>query len=146
MVSLLQTKLYCPTIPTKRVKRPLLTQRLQSGLEAGRSITLVSAPAGFGKTTCISDWLQTLTLPVAWLSLDAADDEPGRFFSYLLAALQTVFPDHKVVGVPSRGLLGSGTAGGAGMRGVAKCSCVVTDVLPGVPRTVSMNEFLPSRP
>ncbi len=90
MVSLLQTKLHCPTIPAKRVERPFLTQRLQSGLEEGRQVTLVSAPAGFGKTTCISDWLQTLTLPVAWLSLDAADDEPGRFFSYLLAALQTV--------------------------------------------------------
>ena len=90
MVSLLQTKLHCPTVPLKRVERPLLTKRLQNGLEAGRPITLVSAPAGFGKTTCISAWLQSLTLPVAWLSLDAADDEPGRFFSYLLAALQTV--------------------------------------------------------
>ncbi len=90
MVSLLQTKLYCPTIPPKRVERPFLTKRLQDGLEVGRQITLVSAPAGFGKTTCISAWLQQVSLPVAWLSLDAADDEPGRFFSYLLATLQTV--------------------------------------------------------
>ena len=51
---------------------------------------LVSAPAGFGKTTCISEWVDSLELPVAWLSLDPADDDPGRFFTYLIAALQTV--------------------------------------------------------
>jgi LuxR family maltose regulon positive regulatory protein len=90
MVSLLQTKLKSPTVPPRYVKRPFLTKRLQDGLESGRSLTLISAPAGFGKTTCISEWLQIVRLPVAWLSLDAADNEPGRFFSYLLAALQTV--------------------------------------------------------
>ncbi|MBN2500185.1 MAG: hypothetical protein JXB38_05410, partial [Anaerolineales bacterium] len=89
---LLATKLRRPPLPLKRVPRPQLTQRLDDGLEAGRGITLVSAPAGFGKTACISAWVDTLDLPVTWLSLDAADDEPGRFFSYLIAALQQVHP------------------------------------------------------
>jgi LuxR family maltose regulon positive regulatory protein len=90
MSSLLATKLHCPSTPPKRVQRPQLIQRLNEGLESGRQITLVSAPAGFGKTTCISEWIDALELPVAWLSLDPADDDPGHFFTYLIAALQTV--------------------------------------------------------
>ena len=88
--TLLLTKLRRPAAPVKYISRPLLSQRLDSGLEAGRQLTLVSAPAGFGKTTCITEWLAHVALPVAWLSLDAADDEPGRFFTYLLAALRSV--------------------------------------------------------
>jgi LuxR family maltose regulon positive regulatory protein len=63
---------------------------LNEGLEFGRQVTLVSAPAGFGKTTCISEWVNALDCPVTWLSLDPADDDPGRFFAYLVAALQKV--------------------------------------------------------
>jgi len=88
--NLLLTKLYQPTIPIRHVKRPFLTNHLQDGLERGRQLTLVSAPAGFGKTTCISEWLSSLDWPVAWLSLDSADNDPGRFFAYLVAALQRV--------------------------------------------------------
>ena len=88
MSGLLATKLHRPPIPPKRVQRPHLIQRLNEGLEFGRQITLVSAPAGFGKTTCISEWVNTLDLPVTWLSLDPADDDPGRFFAYFVAALQ----------------------------------------------------------
>jgi LuxR family maltose regulon positive regulatory protein len=87
---LLATKLHRPSVPPKRVQRPHLIQRLDEGLESGRQITLVSAPAGFGKTTCIAEWIDALDCPVAWLSLDAADDDPGRFFAYLVAALQRV--------------------------------------------------------
>ena len=65
-------------------------QQLNQGLAAGRQLTLVSAPAGFGKSTCISEWVNQLNLPVAWLSLDAADDDPARFFAYFAAALQKV--------------------------------------------------------
>ncbi len=90
MSSLLATKLHHPSVPPKRVQRPHLIQRLNEGLASGRQLTLVSAPAGFGKTTCISDWVNTLDVPVAWLSLDHADDDPGRFFTYLVAALQKV--------------------------------------------------------
>ena len=68
-------------------------QRLDEGLESDREITLVSAPAGFGKTTCISEWVHSMDCPVAWLSLDIADDDIGRFIFYLNAALQTINPD-----------------------------------------------------
>ena len=64
MSSLLATKLHRPSVPAKRVQRPQLIQRLNEGLEAGRNLTLVSAPAGFGKTTCIGEWLNGLHRPV----------------------------------------------------------------------------------
>ncbi|MBN1219510.1 MAG: hypothetical protein JXM69_11315, partial [Anaerolineae bacterium] len=87
--NLLATKLHRPSLPARWVQRPHLSQRLNEGLEFNRPITLVSAPAGFGKTTCISEWVNTLDRwPVAWLSLEPADDDPGRFFAYFIAALQ----------------------------------------------------------
>jgi LuxR family maltose regulon positive regulatory protein len=94
MTALLTTKLHQPALPTKRVERPQLIHRLNAGLESGHQVFLVSAPAGFGKTTCVSEWVNTLARwPVTWLSLDSADDDPGRFFTYLLAALQKVDED-----------------------------------------------------
>ena len=89
---LLATKLRPPAIPPKRTLRPQLVRRLNDGLEAGRQITLLSAPAGFGKTVCAGDWVSTLGWPVAWLTLDPADDEPQRFFTYFFAALQQAAP------------------------------------------------------
>ena len=92
--TLLATKLHRPSLPAKWVQRLHLIQRLNEGLELGRQITLVSAPAGFGKTTCVSEWVDTLdNWPVTWLSLDPSDDDPGTFFSYLIAALQKVDVD-----------------------------------------------------
>ena len=104
---LLATKLHRPSAPPKWVQRPHLIQRLNEGLKSGRQITLVSAPAGFGKTTCISEWLNALGWPVAWLSLDAADDDPGRFFAYFIAALQKVDENlgQEIVGVLRSGQL-----------------------------------------
>lgn len=90
MSSLLATKLYRPTVPSKRAERPQLIQRLNEGLESGRNLTLVSAPAGFGKTTCIGEWLNGLSFPVTWLSLDESDNDPVRFLTYFIAALQKV--------------------------------------------------------
>lgn len=90
MLNLLSTKLRRPIFPPKRVQRPQLVQRLNEGLSAGRPLTLVSAPAGFGKTMCVSEWLNTLDVPVTWLSLDSTDDDPGRFFTYVIAALQKI--------------------------------------------------------
>ncbi len=87
---LLQTKLRCPSLPPKRVHRPQLVARLAEGLESGCQITLISAPAGFGKTTCVSEWLEGLSQPVSWLSLGSSDNDPARFFSYFIAALQKV--------------------------------------------------------
>ncbi len=89
---LLLTKLYMPPPRPDRVFRLRLTERLNEGLVLGRKLTLISAPAGFGKTTCVVDWLSTLNCPFTWLSLDALDDDPGRFFTYLIAALQKVDP------------------------------------------------------
>ena len=89
---LLATKLRPPAIPPKRTLRPQLVQRLNDGLEAGRQITMLSAPAGFGKTVCVGDWVSTLRWPVAWLTLDPADDEPQRFFTYFFAALRQAAP------------------------------------------------------
>lgn len=88
--NLLATKLHRPSPPARWVRRPHLPQRLNEGLALERQVTLVSAPAGFGKTTCVGEWVDGLERPVAWLSLDAADDDPGRFFAYTVAALQRV--------------------------------------------------------
>ena len=70
------------------VPRSHLVERLQQGAE--RALTLVSAPAGFGKTTLLAQWLAQSGMPVAWLSLEAEDNDPTRFLSYLIAALQTL--------------------------------------------------------
>jgi LuxR family maltose regulon positive regulatory protein len=69
-----------------------LVERLDEGLAAGYRLTLVSAPAGFGKTTLVGEWVAACGRPVAWLSLDAGDSDPSRFLAYLVAALQTVAP------------------------------------------------------
>ena len=82
---LLASKLFVPQLRPNRVPRPRLVTRLSQGL-AGR-LTLVSAPAGFGKTTLVADWLQQAGWPFTWLSLDEGDNEPTRFLSYLGAAL-----------------------------------------------------------
>jgi ATP/maltotriose-dependent transcriptional regulator MalT len=65
MSDLLAIKLRRPAIPAKWVRRPHLSQRLNKGLELNRQITLASAPAGFGKTTCIIGWVNTLINPLA---------------------------------------------------------------------------------
>ena len=85
---LLATKLHVPRPRTHLIPRAHLVERLQQGV--ARALTLVSAPAGFGKTTLLAQWLAESGLPVAWLSLEAADNDPTRFLSYLIAALQTL--------------------------------------------------------
>ncbi len=86
--SLLTTKFYVPSVRPEVVPRPRLLERLNAGLI--RKLTLVSAPAGYGKTTLVSAWLRSTDLPVAWLSLDQGDNDPIRFFTYLVAALQEI--------------------------------------------------------
>ncbi len=73
------------------VSRPRLVERLNEGLHG--KLTLISAPAGFGKTTLVSEWLAGRVRPVAWLSLDAEDSDLTRFLTYLVAALQTIAPN-----------------------------------------------------
>ncbi len=85
---LLLTKLHVPRPRLHLVPRAHLVERLQQGL--ARPLTLVSAPAGFGKTTLLAQWFIESSLPVAWLSLEAEDNDPTRFLSYLIAALQTL--------------------------------------------------------
>jgi LuxR family maltose regulon positive regulatory protein len=112
-VPLLTTKLYIPPVRSELVSRPRLIERLDAGLGQngfqeslglGRKLTLVSAPAGFGKTTLVAEWLNGLQRPFAWLSLDEGDNDPVRFVSYLIAALQTV--DERL-GRAAQNLLGS---------------------------------------
>ncbi|MBN1138900.1 MAG: helix-turn-helix transcriptional regulator [Anaerolineae bacterium] len=87
MVSqLLKTKLHLPSTHASLVPRPRLLARLD---EPAR-LTLLSAPAGFGKTTLLANWVRQNNRPVAWLSLDADDNDPLRFWSYVVSALQTV--------------------------------------------------------
>ncbi len=89
---LLATKLYRPPPRPQSVLRPHLIARLQAGLAHAPGVTLISAPAGFGKTTLVSAWLAEAARPVAWLSLDAGDNDPARLLVYLVAALQTLHP------------------------------------------------------
>ena len=88
---ILATKLYIPSPRTRLVHRRRLTDRIQAGL--ARRLTVISAPAGFGKTTLLSDWAAGSERPIAWLSLDAADSDLRRFLMYLVSALQTVEPN-----------------------------------------------------
>ncbi|HZG69255.1 MAG TPA: AAA family ATPase, partial [Herpetosiphonaceae bacterium] len=87
---ILATKLYIPPPRPDVVLRPRLTERIHEGLH--RRLTLVSAPAGFGKTTLLSAWVAGCERPAAWLSLDERDSDPTRFLTYLVAALQTIAP------------------------------------------------------
>jgi len=88
---LLTTKLGVPPLRRQTVPRPRLVERLNRGLQG--KLTLISAPAGFGKSTLLRDWVATCDRPVAWLSLDGGDNDPVRFLAYLLAALQRTDPD-----------------------------------------------------
>ena len=101
---LLLTKLYIPPPRLKIVPRPRLIERLNEGLH--RMVILISAPAGFGKTTLVSEWLKDCQQPVAWLSLDEGDNEPTRFLTYLVAALQSLALS-KVEGIAAK--VGEGT-------------------------------------
>jgi LuxR family maltose regulon positive regulatory protein len=89
-VSLLKTKLHAPGPRSGLVSRPHLIERLDQGVRRGRKLTLVSAPAGFGKTTLIAGWLRHADRPAAWLSLDEGDNDPVRFWRYVVAAVQTL--------------------------------------------------------
>lgn len=91
---ILATKLYIPPTLTKAVLRPRLIERLNEGLKHyNRKLTLITAPAGFGKTTLVREWLTGCGRQVAWLSLDEGDNDPTRFLTYMVAALRTIAPD-----------------------------------------------------
>lgn len=79
-------------IPCILLPSAALVARLNGGLTAGRSVTLLAAPAGYGKTTLAAEWATQIARPVAWLALEEADDDPLRFCTYFVAALQRVHP------------------------------------------------------
>ena len=87
---LIRTKLHRPPVAAVHVHRPHLLDRLNNQLH--RPLTLVSAPAGYGKSTLISCWLKDCDLPSAWLSIEETDNDFRLFLAYFLAAVQTVFP------------------------------------------------------
>jgi ATP/maltotriose-dependent transcriptional regulator MalT len=86
--TLLATKLYIPRPRPNVVSRLRLLERLNEGLQC--NLTLIAAPAGFGKTTLLSEWVANCERPAAWLSLDEADSDPARFLTYFVAAVQTI--------------------------------------------------------
>jgi LuxR family maltose regulon positive regulatory protein len=125
-VPLLQTKLYIPSLRSEFVSRPRLLERLNAGLPTrskflhtraafARLLTLVSAPAGYGKTTLLAEWVTRLRSDatheslsvkgVGWLSLDEGDNDPTRFLTYLVAALQTIEARQGPAGNIGKGVL-----------------------------------------
>lgn len=102
---ILATKLYIPPPRPAVVLRPRLIERLNAGLHG--KMSLISAPAGFGKTTLVSEWVAVSrklpARPVAWLSLDEDDSDPARFLTYLVAALQTLLPSETEKSGPKLG-------------------------------------------
>src|SRR5512137_400433 len=95
---ILATKLYIPPPRPRVVQRARLIDRLQVGLQRAPGVILISASAGFGKTTLVSEWIASLTPApsptrrggIAWLSLDKDDNDLPRFLAYFVAALQTI--------------------------------------------------------
>jgi len=86
---LLKTKLYVPPTRSELVSRPRLIERIDEGITRDRRLTLISAPAGFGKTTLLSEWAAHCPWPVGWVSLDEGDNDSVRFWAYVVAALRS---------------------------------------------------------
>jgi LuxR family maltose regulon positive regulatory protein len=86
--TILSTKLSIPPVRPATLSRDLVIKRLDQGLSC--KLTLISAPAGFGKTTLLAEWAACCPAPLGWVSLDETDNDPIRFFFYILAALQEI--------------------------------------------------------
>jgi LuxR family transcriptional regulator, maltose regulon positive regulatory protein len=100
---LLRTKFFIPKPSQPVVTRPQLLTLLNRSLQL--PLIVISAPAGFGKTTLVGEWIRNINLPTTWLSLDHGDDDPSCFFSYFIGALQQV---NKSIGREIQNVLGSG--------------------------------------
>lgn len=106
-IALLKTKFYVPAVESELVRRPRLVEQLNDALRRKLRLVVLAATAGFGKTTLVAEWLAQLNtqsggagaLPsqapaaYAWLSLDETDDDPVRFWTYVVAAFQSIIPD-----------------------------------------------------
>ena len=88
---IIRTKLHRPPVTGRLVCRKRLHERMDLGLQ--KPLTVVSAPAGYGKSMLVSHWAESLGRPCAWLSLDTAEKDVTDFLEYVLAAIQTSFPD-----------------------------------------------------
>jgi LuxR family maltose regulon positive regulatory protein len=99
---MLLTKLHIPPAGNNTVHRSELFEKLNAGLR--RKLILVSAPAGFGKTTIISDWVNQYKIPTVWFSLDIGDNDPAVFLSYIISGIQSI---HKEFGQSALRLLNS---------------------------------------
>ena len=86
---MLLTKLHIPPASQNIVHRAQLYEKLNIGLS--RKLILISAPAGFGKTTLLSDWIKQQDIPAAWFSLDKGDNDPVEFLSYVISGIQGTF-------------------------------------------------------
>ena len=93
ILPLLTTKLYIPPVRANIVQRTRLVQQIETGISSNYKLTLVSAPAGFGKTTLISNWGNETRIPIAWVSLDSGDNDLTLFLEYCIAALRTIKPN-----------------------------------------------------
>ncbi len=89
--TLLATKLYIPPLHPQIIQRQSILELMNAGLSIGKRLILLCAPAGYGKTTLVCEWLQKIP-HACWVSLEKGDNEPRLFFSYLIAALQTALP------------------------------------------------------
>ena len=87
---LLTTKTHIPPPRSDLVHRPRLIQRLNNGLAEKHRLMLISAPAGYGKSTLLGEWISQLDGPAAWLSLEKGENSPARFWSYFISALHTI--------------------------------------------------------
>ncbi len=108
-IPILKTKLYVPQPRPNLVSRPRLLQRLEEGLSY--KVTLISAPAGFGKTTLLCDWVNQSENAFAWLSLDEGDNDLSHFWSYAIAAIQSIYPgiaESSLARLQSSGFSGTG--------------------------------------
>ncbi|HND47925.1 MAG TPA: hypothetical protein PLL95_05150, partial [Anaerolineales bacterium] len=90
---ILATKLFIPPQPSRVVLRSRLVKQITDGLSTGHKLTLISAPAGFGKSTLASEMLAVCGQPAAWLSLDENDNDLARFLVYFISALQSISPN-----------------------------------------------------
>lgn len=100
---ILSSKLYIPEPKTTLVIRQRLISLINQGMD--KKLSLIAAPAGFGKTTLLAEWIDQETIPTAWLSLDANDNDPAQFLSYLAASLQSVgipLEDHLLAPIKSQ--------------------------------------------
>jgi len=88
LTQLLSTKLFVPPFRQQIISRPRLTEQLDQA--ADYKLTLISAPAGFGKTTLLSEWIHYHNMLIAWFSIDKTDNDPAQFLSYTITALQKI--------------------------------------------------------